>query len=98
MGCMSDMQWAVRALDDLIRRSMSELAPRPDMSYIEWVEKYRVLSKEESNDFPGPFSLENTPALRGILSALGRKGTRRVIAQKSAQIGYTAGIVCTVIG
>lgn len=90
--------WAEQALEAMLRRVFAELAPPPPLSLIEWAEQYRILSKEETNDYPGPFDLNNTPALRGILSALGDRNTRRVIAQKSAQIGYTAGVVCTVLG
>jgi phage terminase large subunit GpA-like protein len=68
------------------------------MSYITWAETYRVLSKEETNDYPGPFDLENTPGLRGILAACAQRDVRRVITQKCAQYGYTAGVVCTVLG
>lgn len=98
MGDLVAAPWAEAALDAMLARVMRELAPRPALSYLEWSEKYRILSKEESNDFPGPFSTDNTPALRGLLGVLGRKGVKRAVAQKSAQIGYTAGVVCTVLG
>lgn len=90
--------WAKKALDDMLARVWSELAPREPLTLIEWAESYRVLSREETNDYAGRFSLENTPVLRGILAAIGDPKTRRVIVQKSAQIGYTAGVVCTVLG
>ncbi|WP_374515415.1 terminase gpA endonuclease subunit [Niveibacterium sp.] len=90
--------WAKRALDEMMGRVMAELAPREPLTYIEWAEKYRRLSAEENPDFAGEFRLDNTPILRGILAAIGDPKTRRVIVQKSAQIGYTAGVVCTVLG
>lgn len=98
MGALDAAVWATEALEVMLARVFAELAPRPPLSYVEWVEKHRILSKEESNDFPGPFTLDNTPALRGLLAALGKKGIKRAVAQKSAQIGYTAGIVCSVLG
>ena len=90
--------WAADALAALLRRVFADLAPPPPMSYITWAETYRILSKEETNDYAGPFDLENTPGLRGILAACGQRDVRRVITQKCAQYGYTAGVVCTVLG
>lgn len=97
---LSDLNgWAERAVHRLVRRALHQLKPRPPLTYGEWAERYRILSTEESADYGGrPFSLDNTPALRGILAALSQPGVRLVAAQKSAQIGYTAGVVCTVIG
>lgn len=89
---------ANEALDTMLRRVFGQLRPRPPLSPMEWAEKYRVLSSEENPDFAGRFNLDNTPILRGILAACGQKGVRRVVVQKSAQIGYTAGVVCTLMG
>lgn len=88
---------ASRALASLLRRVFAELKPREPLTPLEWAEKKRILSKEETTDFPGPFRVENTPSLRGILVACGDRNTRRIAVQKSAQIGYTAGVVCTVL-
>ena len=90
--------WAERALEAMLRRVFAQLRPRPALSPVEWVERYRVLSPEENPDFAGRFDLDNTPILRGILAACGQKGVRRVVVQKSAQIGYTAGVVCSLMG
>lgn len=90
--------WAAAALDALLRRVFAELAPPPPISIIEWAEKYRVLSREESNDFPGSYRLDNTPAVRGILAACSDKTVRRVVAQKSAQYAWTSGVSCNVLG
>lgn len=90
--------WATAALDALLRRVFADLAPPPPLTISEWAEQHRILSKEETNDYPGPYDLDNTPALRGILAACGDKKARRVIVQKAAQQGYTAGIVCNVLG
>lgn len=68
------------------------------MSKIEWAEKHRFLSKEESDDYAGKFRLENVPALRGLLSACSDPDIKAVIAQKSAQIAFTSGVVCTLLG
>lgn len=90
--------WAERALSDMLGRVFAELAPREQLSLIEWAERHRKLSREETNDYAGPFDLDNTPALRGILAALSDRRTRRAIVQKAAQQGYTAGVVCTLLG
>ena len=90
--------WAAQALDAMLGRVFAQLRPRPPLSPIEWVEKYRRLSPEENPDFAGPFRLDNIPVLRGVLAACGEKGVKRVVAQKSAQIGWTAGVVCTMMG
>ena len=80
------------------QRIFSKARPRPPLSPVEWVEKYRRLSSEENPDYAGPFRLDNIPALRGVLAACGQKGVRRVVAQKPAQIAWTAGVVCTMMG
>lgn len=90
--------WAAQALDSMMGRVFSQLRPPPPMSPAQWAERYRILSREENPDFPGRFRLKNTPILRGILEACGQRGVRRVVVQKSAQIGYTAGVVCSLMG
>lgn len=89
---------AKTALTAMLQRCWSNFKPRPPRTPIEWVEQERILSAEENPDFPGPFRFDNTPSLRGILAACGLRGVRRVVVQKSAQIGYTAGVVCTLLG
>lgn len=91
-------EWAERALDNLLARCFAELEPPEPLSIIEWAERYRKLSSEENPDFEGAYRLDNTPALRGILAAAGEEGVFRIVVQKSAQLGYTAGVVCNVLG
>lgn len=90
--------WASQALDAMLARCFAELEPPKPMSPVEWAETHRVLSREETNDYAGPYDLENTPALRGILAECDPTKNSRVVTQKSAQLGYTAGIVCNVLG
>lgn len=90
--------WADASLNAMLGRVFAQLRPRPPLTIIQWVEKYRRLSPEENPDFAGPFSLNNIPVLRGALAACGQKGMQRVIAQKPAQIAWTAGVVCSVMG
>jgi phage terminase large subunit GpA-like protein len=89
--------WAAEALDAMFARVFAELAPPEPLSMVEWVEKHRMLSKEETDDYPGPFSLDNVPHLRGILAAL-QPGIKRAVAQKPAQWSWTSGVTCTVLG
>lgn len=90
--------WADAALDALIARTFKQLRPRPPMTPLQWVERYRRLSPEENPDYAGAFNVDNIPALRGILAAAGQRGVRRIVVQKPAQIAWTAGVVCTVMG
>jgi len=78
-------------------RALAALAPRRELSIVEWAETRRKMSEEETAR-PGDYSLEETPALRGILMAASDPDVRRIIVQKSAQVGYTAGVACNVIG
>jgi phage terminase large subunit GpA-like protein len=88
---------ASAALDEMFARVWAELAPPAELSIIEWAEKYRQMSPEETA-LPGRYEMEHTPALRGILAAASDPNVRKIIVQKSAQVGYTAGVVCNVIG
>ena len=90
--------WATVALGKMLARVFAELEPPTPMSIIDWAETHRILSREEANDYAGKYSLENTPALRGILAECDPKRNRRVAVQKAAQQGYTAGVVCNVLG
>lgn len=90
--------WAQAALDSMLARVFAELQPPQPMSIIVWAETHRILSREEANDYAGPYDLDNTPALRGILAECDTKRNRRVAVQKAAQQGYTAGVVCNVLG
>ncbi len=67
------------------------------MSVAEWAEKYRYLSAETSA-IPGRYSLELTPYLRGILECLNDRNTRKVVCRKSAQVGWTDGVVNNYLG
>lgn len=90
-------QAAQDAIDAMFARAWAEQAPPPPLSILEWAETYREISPEESSK-PGRYRMDETPALRGILAAISDPAVRKVVCQKSAQVGYTAGIVCNVIG
>jgi phage terminase large subunit GpA-like protein len=88
---------AADALRTMHARVWRRLKPPPRLSVAAWAVKFRVLSNEESA-LRGRFDWNVSPALRGIAEAANLPATRKLVVQKSAQVGYTAGIVCNVIG
>jgi len=89
--------WARATLRRLFARVWSKLSPPPPLTPAAWAERYRVLSAEETA-LPGRFKWDISPALREIAEVAGERMTRKIVVQKSAQVGYTAGIVCNIIG
>lgn len=89
--------WAGRSLQNMFGRVWRRLRMPPQISCAGWSIKFRVMSGEESA-IKGRFSWEVSPALREIAEAAGSSMVRKIVVQKSAQVGYTAGIVCNVIG
>ncbi|SHM05842.1 Phage terminase, large subunit GpA [Nitrosospira sp. Nsp11] len=67
------------------------------MTVAQWAEKYRYISAENSA-LPGKYSLAITPYLRGILECINDRGVRKVVCQKSAQVGWTDGVINNLIG
>ncbi len=67
------------------------------MTVDQWAEKYRRLSSDNSA-MPGRFSLAITPYLRGILKCINDRPVRKVVCQKSAQAGWTDGVINNLIG
>lgn len=94
----ASIDWATQALDAMLSRVFDELRPRAPLTPLEWAERFRYLSAEENPDYAGAFSTENIPALRGALAAAGDPTVRRIVGQKSAQIAWSAGVVCSVLG
>lgn len=92
-----DPHWDARIAGDMLAAVWADLAPPPHLDIGDWAEAERELSEEETA-IPGRFSLDATPVLRGILAAASQPDIRKISSQKSAQIGYTAGIVCNVVG
>lgn len=85
------------SMANMMGRAWGEFAPPPRLTIDQWAERYRELSSEESA-LPGRFSLDHTPVLREILQACSDPTVRKVVVMKSAQVGYTAGVVCNVLG
>lgn len=76
---------------------MKRIAPPPKMSVAKWAETYRFLSKTNTA-LPGKFRLSRTPFLRGILEVINDRRVRKVVCQKSAQVGWTDGVVNNYVG
>lgn len=80
-----------------MRRVCRKLAPPPKMSVATWAEKYRYLSADTSA-MPGRYSLAITPYLRGILEVINDRRVRKIVCRKSAQVGWTDGVVNNYLG
>jgi phage terminase large subunit GpA-like protein len=81
----------------MMRKAVKTFAPPPKMTVAQWAERYRYLSAETSA-LPGKYSLEITPYLRGILECITDRGIRKIVCQKSAQVGWTDGVINNYIG
>jgi phage terminase large subunit GpA-like protein len=66
------------------------------MTVAEWAESRRYLSSLSAK--PGKFSLTLTPWLRKPLEALTDRKVQKVLMQKSAQIGWTDGVINNYLG
>lgn len=89
--------WEAVSAASIFWGAWQKLCPPDAIGIAAWAEANRNLSTEESS-LPGRYSLDATPALRGVLAACDDPKYHKVVNQKPAQIGYTAGIVCNVIG
>ena len=88
---------AAKQVARLMSRMSAHLAPPPPLTIREWAERYRVMSAEET-PYPGPYDAGVTPVVADILDMISQPGVRLAVIQKSAQIGYSAGVVCNVLG
>lgn len=66
------------------------------MTVAQWAEEKRYLS--DFSAIPGRFSLDVTPYLREILESFTERSVDEMVCQKSAQIGWTDGVICNVLG
>lgn len=67
------------------------------MGTTEWAEAFRGMSAK-STATPGKYNAGLTPWIRGIHAALDDPAVRRVVAQKSAQVAWTDGVLLNYIG
>lgn len=78
---------------DRIRR---QWLPPKKLGVAAWAETKRRLS--DKSPFPGPFRLSITPFLRSLLEDLSDPSVTEVVGQKSAQIGWTDGVLVNWLG
>lgn len=64
-------------------------APPPRETLAQWAERCLVMGTRQPTAFPGPFRLDNSPYLRGIMDALDDPTTRLVVVEAGAQTGKT---------
>lgn len=79
------------------RRARAIFIPTPPLTLSEWAETHRVISPE-SSPYPGRWHNNLTPYLVEIMNACSDPLIERVVFKKSAQIGYTDGILNNLVG
>lgn len=67
------------------------------MSTTEWAERFRFLSPK-ATALPGRYVVSTTPWVKGIHEALDDPNVFKVVAQKSAQVAWTDGVLLNYIG
>lgn len=73
------------------------LLPPRKMGTTQWAETFRGMSAK-STALPGRYNASITPWVRGIHEALDDPTVRRVVAQKSAQVAWTDGVLLNYLG
>lgn len=85
------------AIANLLKILGEEVRPPIRISTTAWAETYRFLSPK-STALPGKYVAETTPWVRGIHEALDDPKIFKVVAQKSAQVAWTDGVLLNYIG
>ena len=62
-------------------------APTEKLTPSQWAEKYRRLTATSAE--PGPYRMDRTPYMRGIIDAILEPWIQELIIMKSVQVGYT---------
>lgn len=75
---------------------MEPIRPRKRISPTQWAEESREMP--EGSPIPGRFRFRNTPYLLEPLDAIYDQRVERVIFRKSAQVGWTDGVILNAIG
>jgi phage terminase large subunit GpA-like protein len=86
----------------LYRKATKQWAPPVRMTVARWAETRRRLASSAAAT-PGRFRLSRTPYLREPLEIIGRmtpasRAVRELCGQKSAQVGWTDGVICNTLG
>ncbi|MFL9610191.1 phage terminase large subunit family protein [Methylobacillus sp. Pita2] len=89
-----DTTQSVRAL---IKRLTQILQPPEQISTEDWSRKYRRLSAK-ATALPGRYNPDLTPWVKYMMAALDDPAVHTVVSMKSAQVGWTDGVVNNYIG
>jgi len=82
----------------LIRRLLGTVFETPpDVLPSEWAEKYRRMGSAESA-IVGRFRFTYNPYLKWLLDRYADPAVRKIVCQKSAQIGWTQAVICNLLG
>lgn len=93
---MSAMARLSQQAREAFRRARKHYAPPRRMTVLHWAQEHRVM---HSGPMAGNrFDPDYSPALRGILEAYNAPEVREIWCCKSAQIGWTQGVVLNVLG
>src|SRR5690242_8119247 len=77
--------------------ALAQFAPPQRISTAQWAEQYRHLP-QAGGALPGPFRFSVTPYLRGILDAYDDPKVHTIVCRKSAQVGWTDGVLVNILG
>ncbi len=94
---MTRSEIASRTLAEVLRESAKVFRPREKLGTTAWAEKYRFMSAK-STALPGRYSAAFTPWINGMHEALDDPKIHRVVALKSAQVGWTDGVILNYLG
>ena len=86
-----------QAINDLIDEMFRSLEPPREFSTLEWSNTKRYLSPKNCAR-PGKFTTDLTPYLDEILDAVDDPNIPIIVCQKSAQVAWTDGVICNVLG
>jgi phage terminase large subunit GpA-like protein len=78
-------------------RALLQFMPPERMATVAWAEQYRHLPKA-GGALPGQFRFSITPYLRGILGAYDDPAVHTIVCRKSAQVGWTDGVLVNILG
>lgn len=85
-----------RAARGVLRRARALWRPPEKITTVQWAERFRRLSAMGS--VHGAFRFDLTPYLRGVLDAFDDPRVHTLVCQKSAQIGWTDGVLVNILG
>src|SRR5215831_3719766 len=85
------------ALAEVRADTYHALAPPPKLTVSSWADRERVLSSESSAE-PGRWHTDRVPYMREPMDAISDPSISKVVIAKSAQIGFTDGIINNTCG